>query len=296
MTTDDKPTPPRIRFRFHRGSLADSMATERFIYDDLSFRKAVEEFVRGGPCAGPPNLELIERTHVKPYGDGPDTRVGWERTYIVTVDGFGVVGFCDGTTDQLPMWGGRPMTTDDKPTPRFPLGPSDTFNGVPWKDFCEACRAALDDALRAGATSAKLCDDCAALLVERGRIVATDDRRHPIGVSSDGTILFAPTEPPALEHAAPWRWINDGTTLVAADHVEWTEDDDGHDSVVLNDRIMCIPDEMSPLVRELVRAAPEMEALLRWFVERVGDVRPSHPNVAAAIKLLARIDAAKAPR
>jgi len=175
------------------------------------------------------------------------------------------------------------MTTDDKPTPHFPLGPSDTFNGVPWKDFCEACREALDDALRAGATSAKLCDDCAALLVERGRIVATDDSRHPIGVSPGGSILFAPREPSVPGHPAPWRWgtkgddwlraVNDEIVINAGDGDTWPA---------------------NAYVGELVRAAPEMEALLRWFVERVGDIRPSHPNVAAAIKLLDRIDAAKA--
>ena len=93
-----------MRFRLHRGSLADSMATERTISSDYTFHKQIEAAVRGGPCGGLPDLELMKRTHVEPYAAGPDDRIGWARTYIITVDGYGVVGFCDRPSTDLPMW------------------------------------------------------------------------------------------------------------------------------------------------------------------------------------------------
>jgi len=193
------------------------------------------------------------------------------------------------------------MSTDDKPTPllgpriigqtkgsgmtfapRFPLGPSDTFNGVPWKDFCEACRIALDTSLRSGAASANVCGDCAAMLVERGRIVATDDSRLPVGVSSDGSIVLAPSEPPATEHPAPWRIDDEDAQIVDADGA--TVLMPGNYSNLIFD---------TPGIRELVRAAPEMASLLH---ELAGPDRCSCSPPCAyerARDLLARLDKAK---
>lgn len=77
-----------MRFREHRGGLAESMATEV----ELAGRDALVVHVRAllelwGICVRDCAV------HVEPYAY--DERVGWD-TYIVTLDGYGVVGFTDG--------------------------------------------------------------------------------------------------------------------------------------------------------------------------------------------------------
>lgn len=76
-------------YRDHRGSLGDSMATLRA----LSSRAALVEYLRAslGPAAPP---DLAAKLNIEPYARDP--RIGWEDTHIVTIAGFGVVGFTDG--------------------------------------------------------------------------------------------------------------------------------------------------------------------------------------------------------
>jgi hypothetical protein len=45
--------------------------------------------------AGLPVWPDEKSVHVDPYG-GNDDRIGWKNVHIVTLDGYGVVGFCEG--------------------------------------------------------------------------------------------------------------------------------------------------------------------------------------------------------
>lgn len=36
-----------------------------------------------------------QHLHVTPYG-GDDNRIGWKDIHIITLDGYGVLGFCEG--------------------------------------------------------------------------------------------------------------------------------------------------------------------------------------------------------
>lgn len=121
MTTDDKPASstlaelwygptgkpsessvPAMRFRFHRGGLAESMATLREFRSDLEFRHAIEDWLdSSGLHRGPPDLAVMARTRIAPYDERPDDRIGWAKTFIVTVDG-SPVGFADSDGSNLP--------------------------------------------------------------------------------------------------------------------------------------------------------------------------------------------------
>lgn len=79
-----------IKFREHRGGLAESMETMR------TFETVHELKV---------HLELLFGTHVasnavtSPYArgsDGRDDRIGWTNVHIVDSPGYGVLGFTDG--------------------------------------------------------------------------------------------------------------------------------------------------------------------------------------------------------
>lgn len=44
----------------------------------------------------PYNLHLdVKELSVDPYSMGGDDRIGWKEVYIVTLDGYGVLGFTD---------------------------------------------------------------------------------------------------------------------------------------------------------------------------------------------------------
>lgn len=68
-----------MRFRWHRGSLVDSLATmsEWDTVADLIAIVGRADFV------------------VEPYGIGIDPRTGWD-THVLRVPGVGVLGFTDG--------------------------------------------------------------------------------------------------------------------------------------------------------------------------------------------------------
>ncbi|MEN5103800.1 hypothetical protein [Brucella anthropi] len=73
-----------MKFRFHRGSLADSMKTVKEVQNRDDLIALITDEV---------DLKPTDHIHIKPYGY--DKRIGWD-TYMVKVDGFGPVGFLDG--------------------------------------------------------------------------------------------------------------------------------------------------------------------------------------------------------
>lgn len=87
-----------MRFREHRGSLADSMETV------VSFDQGRDALIRYCQLLLKPYGYEFDSSqfHVEPYGspDGRafrDSRVDppWD-THLVTIDGYGVMGFTDG--------------------------------------------------------------------------------------------------------------------------------------------------------------------------------------------------------
>ncbi len=90
------------------------------------------------------------------------------------------------------------------------------------------------------------------------------------------------------EHPAPWRWHAPGfapkslaaTALLDADGMKLLDSDEDFGIA-------------SPLARELIRLAPELERSLRDVIDRIGGIRPAHPVVAKAILVLAALDAAR---
>lgn len=90
---------PRMMFRQHRGPLDRSMETlaeleptmDALREHILSFSGNMPELV-GGP-------ELVVTVLI----DQPDFRIGWEKTYIVAAEGWGVIGM----TDMMPTQEGR---------------------------------------------------------------------------------------------------------------------------------------------------------------------------------------------
>lgn len=81
-----------MKFRLHRGSLADSMATARTVDTKAEFDHALREIVGDGA-----ELATVKVTL---YDAAPDTRIGWNQTYVVATDR-GVVGFTDGPLETL---------------------------------------------------------------------------------------------------------------------------------------------------------------------------------------------------
>lgn len=77
-----------MKFREHRGALADSMATCVEIAD----RTALIEHLYRNFSAPLPFYAIT----ISPYDEEPDRRIDWPCTYIVMLKGFGVIGFTDG--------------------------------------------------------------------------------------------------------------------------------------------------------------------------------------------------------
>ena len=77
------------RFRMHRGSLADSLETTVEVDD----RSALLAHIRDSFKDFGPNF-TDDQLRVEPYGE--DKRIDWKDHHIVTIDGYGVVGMCEG--------------------------------------------------------------------------------------------------------------------------------------------------------------------------------------------------------
>ena len=82
-----------MKFREHRGDLKDSMATCVTVADTAALMAHIADIFQEPMMRGFPYLP--EKVHVSEYDREPDSRIGWARTYIVTIDGYGVLGFTD---------------------------------------------------------------------------------------------------------------------------------------------------------------------------------------------------------
>lgn len=84
-----------MRFREHRGQLADSMETLVTVEDRAELVEHCKKLLE--PYSGWVDFWKIrtDELEIKPYMDRPDTRIGWDKTYIVTIPGYGVMGFTD---------------------------------------------------------------------------------------------------------------------------------------------------------------------------------------------------------
>ncbi len=76
-----------MNFREQHESLDASMKTLVRLKDRNDLVKHCERIV--GKTFEPTALR------VEPYGNGPDNRIGWSATFIVILDGCGVIGFID---------------------------------------------------------------------------------------------------------------------------------------------------------------------------------------------------------
>lgn len=79
-----------MKFRFHRGLLADSMTTVVEIPPTI---EALCDLLAAEFRCFPSTPKIGGHVHVEAYAY--DRRIDWH-TYIVTLDGYGVVGFTDG--------------------------------------------------------------------------------------------------------------------------------------------------------------------------------------------------------
>lgn len=80
-----------MKFREHRGGLADSLAT----VIELETRTQLIEHIEN-LYAGYVHGYDFTNIEVKPYYMKRDKRCGWKRTYIVSLPSFGPIGFTDG--------------------------------------------------------------------------------------------------------------------------------------------------------------------------------------------------------
>jgi hypothetical protein len=78
-----------IRFRFHRGSLDASMETARtFASVDDAKQHIVQDLK--------PHIDVAsDSIRARRYGKDGDPRIGWQDLFIITIDGYGVIGFAD---------------------------------------------------------------------------------------------------------------------------------------------------------------------------------------------------------
>ena len=88
-----------MKIRKHKGQLTESMATVEEIdaTQEAVIKWALRSFIMTDE-----ERALIENVTVEKYGKGIDERIGWD-TYIVHVDGVGVLGFTDGPLHQEPI-------------------------------------------------------------------------------------------------------------------------------------------------------------------------------------------------
>lgn len=76
-----------MQFRWHRGSLDDSMATVRCVRDLPHLLDVIETEFQGVPQVTGENIRIEH------YGF--DKRIGWD-SHVVYLPGYGVIGFTDG--------------------------------------------------------------------------------------------------------------------------------------------------------------------------------------------------------
>lgn len=79
-----------MKFREHRGDLAESMETVVELPDHAALLEHIRKLAEPWPTFPSVTAETV---HIEPCGR--DERIGWN-THIVTLDGYGVLGFTDG--------------------------------------------------------------------------------------------------------------------------------------------------------------------------------------------------------
>jgi hypothetical protein len=78
-----------IHFREHRGGLAEAMEMLVTLDSRADLVAHIQQLMK------PWGLDVMpEQVKLAFYG-GPDKRIGWAATYVVTVKGYGVIGFAD---------------------------------------------------------------------------------------------------------------------------------------------------------------------------------------------------------
>lgn len=77
-----------MKFREHRGQLAESMKT----LIELPDKRALINHAR--LALEPYGFDVTEIV-VHLYLDKPDERIGWDKTWLITIPGYGVFGFTD---------------------------------------------------------------------------------------------------------------------------------------------------------------------------------------------------------
>ncbi len=86
-----------MRYRPHKGSLADSLAE----VVEVDGRAGLIEYLLDelAPYPGWSGAAFMPDTvRISPYY-GDDDRIGWKDVHIVTIDGYGVMGFCEGPAE-----------------------------------------------------------------------------------------------------------------------------------------------------------------------------------------------------
>lgn len=81
-----------MKFREHRGGLKESMETMVELKDRAALLEYCIKALGDFRFSFPP-----EALHIKPYSY--DDRIDWD-THIVSIDGYGVVGFTDGPVNE----------------------------------------------------------------------------------------------------------------------------------------------------------------------------------------------------
>ncbi len=79
-----------MKFREHRGGLSASMQTVVEVADHAALLEHIAKLLQPYPTAPPVTADTV---HIKPYCY--DERIEWDN-HIVTLDGYGVLGFTDG--------------------------------------------------------------------------------------------------------------------------------------------------------------------------------------------------------
>jgi hypothetical protein len=79
-----------MKFREHRGGLAESMITMVEVPDVPSLIAHIRQLLSRYVFEFPDDA-----VHIRLYLDTVDKRIGWKKTYIVTIDKYGVIGWTD---------------------------------------------------------------------------------------------------------------------------------------------------------------------------------------------------------
>ena len=83
-----------MKFREHRGGLAESMET----LVEVDSKRALVAHIQ--KLLSPYRVTVADDdVQASLYGSSGDGRIGWEKVYVVTVNGYGVIGFSDGPVE-----------------------------------------------------------------------------------------------------------------------------------------------------------------------------------------------------